>query len=148
MYMFSQFVFSFFATWGFCILFQVPKKSVVYSCITGAIGWCVYIVFKDATSSNPLANFLAAVTIGLLGEFFARLEKRPVTIYVIPGIIPLVPGYGIYLAMVNLINNDFYASMKAATDAILVSAAISLGIILVSSIFRTIKKYKPKRIAK
>lgn len=144
MYLFYQFVFSFFATWGFCILFQVPKKSIFYSCLTGAIGWCIFIVFKNSTNSNPLANFMAAVTIGLLGEFFARLQKNPVTMYVIPGIIPLVPGYGIYLAMVNLINNDFYASIKSTTDAILVSAAISLGIILVSSIFRTIKKKKKK----
>ncbi|MCT4583728.1 MAG: threonine/serine exporter family protein [Peptostreptococcaceae bacterium] len=144
----KDFIISFFATLGFCILFNVPKKYIIHSCLTGAIGWCVFIFNKEIFNSNPFPNFLASIVIGILGEIFARINKTPVTLYVIPGIIPLVPGYGIYLSMIHLINNDFYSAIKTGVDTLFIAGAISMGIIIVTSFSRLIKIHKLKIIKK
>ncbi|SHJ87253.1 threonine/serine exporter family protein [Tepidibacter formicigenes] len=146
--LYLHFVYSFIATIGFSILFNVPKKALFYASITGSIGWTLYTYMNYITTSPPLANFIAATIVGVLGEIFARIDKKPVTVFVIPGIVPLVPGYGMYLTMINIINNDFYKAAKIGSDTIFVAGAIAMGIILVSSIAKVIKKRKIQKVAK
>lgn len=141
---YKHFIFALISTVGFSVLFNVPKKSVFYASITGAIGWTLYVYTKTITLSIPFSVFIGAIGVGLLGEVFARIDKKPVTTFVIPGIVPLVPGYGIYLSMVNLINQDFYNAAKTGTEAIFTGGAISVGIILVSSVAKILKKRRLK----
>ena len=138
----KQFIFSFLSTVGFSIIFNVPKKSIFYASLIGGIGWTIYFHLKNVTSSIMFALFIASIVIGILGEIFARIDKKPVTIFVIPGIVPLVPGYGVYLTMLNLINNDFFKFAKIGTETLFSSGAISIGIILVPSLSRLLKSKK------
>ncbi len=143
--LYLHFIYSFISTIGFSVLFNVPKKSLFYAGITGAIGWTLYIYTKDFTTSPSFSNFIAAIAVATFGEFFARIDKKPVTLFVIPGIVPLVPGYGMYLTMIHLINDDFNTAAKIGTDAIFTGGAIAIGIILVSSIAKIIKKQNIKK---
>ncbi|SHH13919.1 threonine/serine exporter family protein [Tepidibacter thalassicus] len=145
--LYLHFIYSFMATIGFSIIFNVPKKSLFYASITGSIGWTLYIYMSNITSSAPLSNFISATVIGILGEIFARIDKKPVTVFIIPGIVPLVPGYGMYLTMLNIINNNFYKAAKIGSDTIFVAGAIAMGIILVSSTAKVIKKRKIQNAA-
>lgn len=136
---FKHFIFAFISTIGFSVLFNVPKRSIFYAGITGAVGWTIYMGIKGATLSSVFSVFIASTLVGISGEVFARVDKKPVTTFVIPGIVPLVPGYTIYLSMVKLINQDFYEAAKLGTEAVFTSGAISVGIILVTSAARIIK---------
>ncbi|EJX03188.1 membrane protein containing DUF1212, partial [gut metagenome] len=88
------FFFAFLATIAFGVLFQAPKKTLVAGGFIGAVGWVVFMYLKVAGYSSFYANFFATVIIALDSELCARIFKQPVTVYVIPGIIPLVPGLG------------------------------------------------------
>lgn len=140
MFYLKQFIFSFISTVGFSILFNVPKKSIIYAGLTGGISWILYMYIDKLTSSIIFSLFIASTVVGILGEIFAIIDKKPVTTFIIPGIVPLVPGYGIYLSMVNLINRDFYEFAITGTEAIFSSGAISIGIIFVSSLAKLLKK--------
>ncbi|MDK2918369.1 MAG: hypothetical protein PWQ37_1102 [Candidatus Petromonas sp.] len=142
---YEQFIFSFISTVGFSVLFNVPKKSILYASLTGAFGWTIYIYTKEMTASPPFSIFIGAIIVASLGEVFARIDKKPVTTFVIPGIVPLVPGYGIYLSMVNLINQDFYNAAQFGTEAVFTGGAISVGIIVVASVAKILKAMKAKR---
>lgn len=137
---FKHFVFALISTVGFSVLFNVPKKSIFYAGLTGAIGWTIYMYIKALTLSSAFSIFIASTIVGIIGEVFARLDKKPVTTFVIPGIVPLVPGYTIYLSMVNLVNQDFYEAAKLGTEAVFTSGAISVGIILVTSAAKIVKE--------
>ncbi len=139
MFYLKQFIFSGISTIGFSVLFNVPKKSIFYAGLTGGLGWTSYIFIKGVTISTPFSAFVGALVVGILGEIFARIYKKPVTTFVIPGIVPLVPGYGMYLCMVALINQDFNNAARIGTEAIFISGAISLGIIVVASVAKIIK---------
>lgn len=100
----SAFVFAFFATAAFGILFQAPKKTLVSSGLIGAVGWVLFVLLRHQLGYNSFhANFFAAVVIALGSELSARLCRQPATVFVIPGIIPLVPGLGMYQGMTQII---------------------------------------------
>lgn len=134
-----HFIFALISTIGFSVLFNVPKKSIFYAGLTGGVGWTIYMYIKDTTLSSTFSIFAASTIVGVLGELFARIDKKPVTTFVIPGIVPLVPGYTIYLSMVKLINQDFYGAANLGTESVFTSGAISAGIILVTSAAKIIK---------
>lgn len=140
----KEFLLAFASTVGFSILFNSPRKSLLLGGLTGGIGWIIFSVFKDY--SSIFAAFLASTAIGLLGEVFARIQKRPVTVFVIPGIVPIVPGFGLYLTMVHLINNMYYLAAQTGTEAVFTAGAISIGIIVVSSSSRLLKSLRRKKV--
>ena len=136
----EAFVFAFLATVAFGVLFQGPKRILWRSGLIGGLGWMVFIGLKELFAVHSFsANFLATVLIALVSEIFARIWKEPVTVFEIPAIIPLVPGFGMYRGM-NYILQDYvgYGSevlLGAAMDA----CAIALGIMMVSGVFRALK---------
>jgi len=142
---FKDFIFACTSTIGFSILFNLPKNSIFYAALTGGIGWTIYLYIKSIVGSIVFSSFVGAIVVGLLGEIFARIDKKPVTTFIIPGIVPLVPGYGIYLSMVHLINQDFYNAAKMGTEAVFTGGAISIGIIFVSSGAKTLKKRRSRK---
>ena len=92
-----NFIFSFAVTAGFSIFFNAPKKSLIPCGIVGGIGWCAYILMsKSSYFSNVFSMVIASAVISLLSEILARKLKYPSINFIIPGILPLVPGLGLY----------------------------------------------------
>ena len=75
---------------------------------------------------------------------FAKYFKKPATVFIIPGIITLVPGAGMYYTMLALIKKDFHEAANTGTETIFIAAAIAIGIILSSTMSRSIKRVKNK----
>lgn len=144
--LYESFVYSFLATIAFGVLFHGPKRTLITSGVIGAIGWIVFVYLRQHLEYNSFhANFFATVVLALASEFSARIFKQPVTIYVIPGIIPLVPGLGLYRGMTQIIDKSYDAGMTIMLTACTDSAAIALGMMMVASIFRVVKMSKDKR---
>ena len=92
-----NFIFSFAVTAGFSIFFNAPKKSLIPCGIVGGIGWCTYVVMANSEYiSNVFSMVIASAVISLLSEILARKLKYPSINFIIPGILPLVPGLGLY----------------------------------------------------
>lgn len=134
-------IYAFICTIGFAILFNIPKKNIVQSGIGGALGWVVYINAQTVLDSVVFSAFVGAFVVGIVGEIFARIYKEPGTIFIIPGIIPLVPGYGLYYAMLKSVENDYAAAMQSGLETFLVAIAIASAIISTTSIGRIIKTW-------
>lgn len=133
----ENFFFSFLATVGFSIFFNSPIKSLLPSGIIGGIGWTVYIILFDFSGNAILANFFAALLISLLSEISARKMKYPAIIFVIPGMLPLIPGLGLYNTMLSLVEGNYTRAIAIGTDALFVSASIAMGVLLVTSLVKT-----------
>ena len=103
-----NFIFSFAVTAGFSIFFNAPKKSLIPCGIVGGIGWCAYILMsKSSYFSNVFSMVIASAVISLLSEILARKLKYPSINFIIPGILPLVPGLGLYNTMYSLVQKDY-----------------------------------------
>ena len=95
--------------------------------------------------SSPLSIFCGTVVLSLMSELFARIYKQPVTIFAIPGIVPLVPGLPIYQGMYYMIMNAYSIGIEKLIKASMEAGAISLGILLVSGLFRIFKVRRDRR---
>ena len=74
----------------------------------------------------------------MFSEILARKLKYPAISFVIPGIIPLVPGLSLYNTMLFLVQNNYDSAISTGATTLFVSGAIALGVLVVSSLFRTL----------
>ena len=117
-------------TVAFALLFGVPRRFFPYCGIIGGAGWLLYSLLENRLSAAA-ATFFAAVLVMLLSRFFAVREKCPVTVFLISGIIPLVPGAGIYWAAYYMATDQLAEASDAGFAAVKAVAAIVLGIVCI-----------------
>lgn len=136
-----QFVTSFFATLFFSIIFNAPKRLLVPCGIVGAAGWVVYY-FTLQLMTNVGASFLSAFCLGAMAHLMARYYKRPVIIFYVSGIIPLVPGGLAYDATKSMIIHNYDAALQKSFEAMMISGAIAFALIVVEIIFQSYFKVR------
>lgn len=134
--MILQILGSFLAVVAFCFLLGVPGKFIPYAGMIGALGWALFLVLRDASFSMGIATFFSGCLISLCGQILARLLKTPVTVFVIPGILPLVPGAGMYHIASSIISSDAAQTSFYVTETLTIAGMIAVSIIVVDSIFR------------
>jgi uncharacterized membrane protein YjjP (DUF1212 family) len=130
------FVLSFMATASFSYFFYINKYDILWASLFGAAGWLVYIlVGQDMV--NPAAGYMTgALCVGVLSEVFAIILKKPATVFIVPGIIPLVPGGGMYETMLLALMGKMDAAAATGFTTLSAAAAIAAGIALASSVAR------------
>lgn len=131
---YSSFIFAFFSTAGFAVLFNIPKKHIFQAAIIGGLGWFLYSNINNQLHSVMLPAFLASLLIGILGAIFSRIYKQPVTIFIIPGIIPIVPGYGLYYTMLKIIQQDYQSAKHVGFESIIIAILIASGLMVASAL--------------
>lgn len=117
-------------TVGFSLLFGAPMRYYAYCALIGATGWFFYLIALPA-SSSAIATFIATVVVILMSRWYAVRKRCPVTIFLISGIIPLVPGAGIYWAAYYMVTEEFAMASAKGLEACKVAVAIVLGIVFV-----------------
>lgn len=142
-----DFIYAVISTIGFAVIFNIPKKNIFHAGITGGIGWTIYKLLLP-NNNLILAVFMGALVVGFLGEIMARIFKTPVTIFIIPGIIPLVPGYGLYYTMLKVIEKDYMSAADVGTEALLVAVTIASAIVVSSSLGWFYKGYYNRKNSK
>lgn len=136
-------IFSFIATIAFAKLIFAPEKDLWAGGIVGAVGFAFYIYFLEVLGySSMLSNFVGTIALAILSEVFARIYKEPVTIFSVPGFIPLVPGLALYRAMNFVILKDYTMGLMTFVDACLDAMAIALGLLLISGLAKVYKTSK------
>lgn len=143
-----HFFFSCIATVGFSVFLNAPTNSLLPAGVTGGIGWCVYFYLFGVSANSIFANFIAAGVVSLLSEILARKLKQPAILFVIPGIIPLVPGLGMYNTMLYMVQKDFELGISTGVDTVFVGVAIALGVLIITSLSRTFSLIKIRNSVK
>lgn len=136
---------AFIGTLGFAALFGTPRRYYLDSGLAGLAGWAAFLVVSGqwAMVSGVGAAFIGALTVAVLSHGLARWRHCPGTVFLICGIIPLVPGGGIFWTAYHLVNNHLALAASTGFTALKVTIAIAGAIILVSGIFS--KLFKRKR---
>ena len=86
---------AFISTIGFAIFFHVRQTHLLICGTIGAIGWLIYLLLNGKYHSAVLASFIAALVVTALSYLLAKKRKTPITVFLVTGIIPLVPGLGL-----------------------------------------------------
>lgn len=133
---------AFAATLFFSILFNCDKKELLYCGLSGALGWSFYLIVLHFSKSVIVATFVAAFGVSVFSNFLAIKRKSPVTIYQIPGLIPIVPGATIYKTLFSTINDLPLQALDNLIKTLQIGGAIALALLLVTSSKQLIARLK------
>lgn len=130
---------------GFAIIFNIKGKKIIFAGLCGGLSWFVYLLALKFNCSEIFAFFLSAICFSIYSEIFARILKTPVTTLIICGLIPLVPGAGMYNTMYEAITGNITASLTLALNTIGSAGSLALGVLFVSTITKLLGSYKYKK---
>ena len=82
------------------------------------------------------ASFFSALAIAFMAHLFARIFKAPVTVFLIAGILPTVPGAGMYRIAYSIVANDRAGCAYYLLQTLEIAGMIALAIFIVDAIFR------------
>ena len=92
------------------------------------------------------ASFFSSFVIAIVSHLYARRFKMPMIIFIVGGIIPLVPGGMAYNAMRNVVEADYIQGLQYGFKAFLITGAIVIGLVfaevLIQLIFRSVRTSK------
>ncbi|MCL2702894.1 MAG: threonine/serine exporter family protein [Defluviitaleaceae bacterium] len=129
---------AFAATFTFSMIFNIPGKELLFCGITGAAGWFVSrLMLVFVPGGLVLGTFAGTLVLTFIGRCLSYARKTPVLVYLIGGILPLVPGAGIYYTMYEfIIENDTLKALELGIETAKITGVIAIGIICVLSLPR------------
>ena len=138
------FLCSFSASYFFNVIYDAPKKLFFPAGFAGSMGYFVsYILEQSFEMDSIYSSLLGSLTLGMLAHIMSRIFKAPVVLFMIPGIIPLVPGSIAFRATQQLVTLNFTDATNTFIRAILIAGSIALGLLLSDQLSKTlnIRKY-------
>ena len=90
-------------------------------------------------------TLVSALLVCLWAEAMARLRKAPATVFLVPGIIPLLPGSALYYAMDSVVSGDMQTFISKAAETAYVAVGIAGGILIASEIVRVVTRAQSRR---
>lgn len=117
---------------GFGSVLGVPRRYLIWGGIDGAVGWLVYLVADQATESVLLSTFIGAAVISVGAHICARVFKTPVTLFLIPANMTLVPGAGMYRVVYYILRSEDEMSGFYLQQTLQIAGMIAVAIFVVN----------------
>lgn len=131
-------------TLGYGYILNAPKNTILPASFIGLAGYIVYILLGIAGFGTMSAYFFSTVFVSVVCELLARKMRTPSTIFLLGALVPLVPGYNFYLAMLALVENRGAAAAQEGMVAVQIVAAIAVGAAVTSVLFRALAEKNKK----
>lgn len=123
-------------TLGYNILFHLRGKKLVLSTLGGLLSWAVFLLLEPLHSGEAVRYLVSAAVITVYGEVLARVVKTPTTTFLVPAIIPLIPGSALYYTMNYALNKEWSAFLHQAFYTVQLAFSLAAGIITVTTVVR------------
>lgn len=123
-----QAIFSFIATLGFAVLYNVPRQALMWCSTIGMGAYLVQSTLKEIGTPEAIALFFGALFVGLVGAIPARRMHLPMVLFAITGIICIIPGTAVYTVLVYFHQNDILGGLESAVEAGFGIGALATGI--------------------
>lgn len=121
---------------SFGTVVEMPKKYLIRAGAVGGFGWLAYLLVEKYTLSAPLAAFLSSLVVAGTSHLFARKLKAPVTVFLVAGILPSVPGASIYRSVYFMIRDSRSMSTYYLVQTLQIAGAIAMAVFFIDSLFR------------
>ena len=122
---------AFFGSLGFALLFGLRRRYLVPAALGGMLSWGLYLLLSLWLRSGFLVCLLAAAFSVVWAELMAHLLRSPTTLFLIPAVIPLVPGSSLYYAMSCVVRRDLESARGYGADTLEYALAIAAGMSIV-----------------
>lgn len=121
---------------GFNILFHIRGRKLFLASLGGLISWVVFLLLEPLLPGEAIRYFCAAAAITVYGEILARVEKTPTTTFLVPSVIPLIPGGSLYYTMNYALNKQWSQFSHQGIYTLQLALALAVGIIAITTLTR------------
>lgn len=118
------------------ITLRTPPATWLFVGLTGMLAWLGNATILRYHIPDLVAAVTGALIVGLMAEILARIQKQPVTVYIVSGIIPLVPGVTTYNAMLAFLEKNYMTGLILGFKAFLIATYLAAGLAIVPIIVR------------
>ena len=122
-------------TTGVAMIFKIRKKYILLVAIGGVLVSGIYANIYNAFDNLFLASIVGAIFAGIWSEIMARIMKAPANIFLIPGIIPLLPGGNLFYTMYWLIQGNHDQFVLYRNNTIQITFGVVAGTLIASVVF-------------
>ncbi len=136
--MLPELILAFVASVAFGCLYNVPLRGLLVGGLAGLCSWLGLKVVMGAGAGTTMATLVGALSVGTVGEWAARHLRAPASIFILPGIVPLVPGAVAYSAMLAFLRGDVAVGATKTLETLLIAGAIAAGLIITGSLARLV----------
>ena len=120
---------AFLGSLGFSMVFGMRKKHLLIASVGGVLTYVIYLAMSSLFQNDIFMPCLIASAAAVLyAELLARLRKCPATIFVIPAILPLIPGSSLYYTMANAVRGNIAETKAYGSKTLVTALAIAAGI--------------------
>lgn len=141
---------AFIGTIAFSHLFNVHSKHYFFCGLVGAVGYLCYCLL-DLRTSAAFSTFISTMVVVLFSRILTVIRRCPITIFLVSGIFPLVPGASVYNTAYYFVMNNLDEAVVWGINSLKIAFAIVLGIVFIVSIpreFFSLKYWKIRRVKK
>lgn len=124
------------ATAACSVYLGANRRDIAFSGILGVCSWILYVLLYRKTGIPAAGYFVGAFAVAVISEILAVVLHNPATVYLIPGILPLVPGAGIFSMMRSAILEGMTVALQKFYEVLGAAGSIVLGIAIASSVFK------------
>ena len=126
-----QLITAFLGSLGFSLLFHLRKQLLLPASIGGLLCWGIYLIGTHYYEGVFVPCLLASASAALYAEILARIKKAPATLFLVPAVVPAIPGRTLYYAMSNAVQGEWDIARSYGYLTIQYALAIAGGISLV-----------------
>ena len=112
-------------------MFNLRKRLIPIASLGSVLCWGIYLLGAHYYSGEFVPCFLASAVAALYAEILARIKKAPATLFLITGVLPVIPGSKLYYTMSNVVYKDWLLTKKYGMLTLESAMAIAVGISLI-----------------
>ena len=129
---FIEILAAFAGTLAFSTVFNTPRTQLLVCGTVGGLVWSGYLLVCHLSGGSALAGvFTGAIIATCCARVLAFRRKMPATLFLVPGLICLVPGAGIYRAMYGIIENNLGFAADQGIHAMKAAGLIAIAVAIV-----------------
>ena len=111
------------------VLFRARPRDVFVIAVAGAVAYGTQRVASQVAGPE-IGILVAAFAVGLVGNLYARLRRRPAAVAIVPSLILLVPGSLGVRSVSALVAKEVVPGVEALFTLVVLAAALAAGILL------------------
>ena len=142
-----QILMAYLGSLGFNLLFNIRGRKLLIASFGGMLSWVVFLALEPLLPGEAIRFFLSAAAVTVYGEIFARIEKTPTTTFLVPSVIPLIPGSSLYYTMNYALNKQWAEFSHRGFYTLQLALSLAVGIIAVTTLTRLLTLAR-KKLAK
>jgi uncharacterized membrane protein YjjB (DUF3815 family) len=130
-------VFSFLSSISFAVICNVPRKSIPIGGLVGMCGWMGYWILSTEGYGVFLSSIVCSLLLAFAGQISARIFKMPLTVFYVPGLVPIVPGITAFQAFRLLTLQDYDGALIGFLNVGYCAVGIAIGLVVSDILFKS-----------